>query len=204
MKLIWKTTIQYKNLLLINFISVFGFALAELGIPTLIAQMIDRGVNQKDPATLRSDFMIILIIAFLGVLGTSILAFTSTRISTNVTYDLRKKIFDHSMGFSHSEMEKFGIASMITRTNNDAYQIMLFLNTILRSAMIAPVMMIVCAILIIKTSLPLSSIIFVTIPIIIFGVIYFAKVTAPISEKQQKALDSINRKIGRASCRERV
>lgn len=189
MKLIWKTTIQYKNLLLINFISVFGFALAELGIPTLIAQMIDRGVNQKDPATLRSDFMIILIIAFLGVLGTSILAFTSTRISTNVTYDLRKKIFDHSMGFSHSEMEKFGI----TRTNNDAYQIMLFLNTILRSAMIAPVMMIVCAILIIKTSLPLSSIIFVTIPIIIFGVIYFAKVTAPISEKQQKALDSINR-----------
>ncbi|WP_276945034.1 ABC transporter ATP-binding protein [Dubosiella newyorkensis] len=193
MKLIWKTTIQYKNLLLINFISVFGFALAELGIPTLIAQMIDRGVNQKDPATLRSDFMIILIIAFLGVLGTSILAFTSTRISTNVTYDLRKKIFDHLMGFSHSEMEKFGIASMITRTNNDAYQIMLFLNTILRSAMIAPVMMIVCAILIIKTSLPLSSIIFVTIPIIIFGVIYFAKVTAPISEKQQKALDSINR-----------
>lgn len=47
MKLIWKTTIQYKKLLLINFISVFGFALAELGIPTLIAQMIDRGVNQK-------------------------------------------------------------------------------------------------------------------------------------------------------------
>ena len=193
MKLIWKTTIQYKKLLLINFISVFGFALAFVGIPTLLAHMFDRGVNQKDPATLRSDFMIILIIAFLGVLGTSILAFTSTRISTNVTYDLRKKIFDHSMGFSHSEMEKFGIASMITRTNNDAYQIMLFLNTILRSAMIAPVMMIVCAILIIKTSLPLSSIIFVTIPIIIFGVIYFAKVTAPISEKQQKALDSINR-----------
>lgn len=137
MKLIWQFTRKYKKLLLLDFVSVFGFALAELGIPTLIAQMIDQGINRDDPSVLYRFFGIVVLISVLGVCGTSLLAYCSTRISTNVTYDIREAVFNHTMRFSHAEMEKFGVASMITRTNNDAYQIMVFLQTILRSAMLA-------------------------------------------------------------------
>lgn len=35
---------------LLNVVSVLGFALVELGIPTIVAQMIDNGVNRGDPA----------------------------------------------------------------------------------------------------------------------------------------------------------
>lgn len=43
-----KISKKYKLLFLIDAISVFGFALVELGIPTLISRMIDQGVNTKD------------------------------------------------------------------------------------------------------------------------------------------------------------
>ena len=45
MKLILKYLKKYRVLFAFDFISVFGFALAELGIPFLISQMIDQALN---------------------------------------------------------------------------------------------------------------------------------------------------------------
>lgn len=81
---------------------------------------------------------------------------------------------------------------MITRTNNDAYQIMLFLNVILKSALLTPVMMCVSVMLILKISLELSYVVLATIPVVILGVIIVAKVSEPLSENQQKSIDHIN------------
>ena len=193
MKLILKYLKKYKLLFLIDAISVFGFALVELGIPTLISRMIDQGVNTKDTSFLWSNWALMSIISIVGVCGTVILGYCSTRISTNVTRDVRNDVFEHAMTFSSAEMDKFGVSSMITRTNNDAYQIMLFLNVILRMALMTPVMMIVSIMLIVRISLPLSYIVLLTIPFILIGVFAVAKVSEPISENQQNSIDRINK-----------
>lgn len=193
MKLILRYLKKYKLLFLIDAISVFGFALVELGIPTLISRMIDQGVNTKDTSFLWSNWALMSIISIVGVCGTVILGYCSTRISTNVTRDIRNDVFAHAMTFSSAEMDKFGVSSMITRTNNDAYQIMLFLNVILRMALMTPVMMIVSIMLIVRISLPLSYIVLLTIPFILIGVFAVAKVSEPISENQQNSIDRINK-----------
>ena len=193
MKLILRYLKKYKLLFLIDAISVFGFALVELGIPTLISRMIDQGVNTKDTTFLWSNWALMSIISIVGVCGTVILGYCSTRISTNVTRDIRNDVFEHAMTFSSAEMDKFGVSSMITRTNNDAYQIMLFLNVILRMALMTPVMMIVSIMLIVRISLPLSYIVLLTIPFILIGVFAVAKVSEPISENQQNSIDRINK-----------
>ena len=48
MKLILRYLKKYKLLFFFNVISVFGFILVELGIPTIVAIMIDKGVANKD------------------------------------------------------------------------------------------------------------------------------------------------------------
>ena len=52
MRLILHYMKAYKILVFLNILSVFGFALAELGIPTLISNMIDEGVLRQDSAYL--------------------------------------------------------------------------------------------------------------------------------------------------------
>lgn len=193
MKLILKYLMKYKLLLFIDALSVFGFALVELGIPTLISKMIDQGVSTENVSFLWSNWAIMSIISIIGVCGTVVLGYCSTKISTNVTRDIRDDVFNHALTFSSEEMDKFGVSSMITRTNNDAYQIMLFLNVLLRMALMAPVMIIVSLFLIIQISLPLSYIVFATIPFILLGVIYVGKVSEPISENQQSSIDRINK-----------
>ena len=54
---------------LLNVVSVLGFALVELGIPTIVAQMIDNGVNRGDPAYIWKMGFLIAAISFAGVAG---------------------------------------------------------------------------------------------------------------------------------------
>ena len=184
---------RYKELVFLNFISVFGFALTELGIPTIISRMVDGGVASGDREYLLKMGGLIALISVVGILGTVVLGYCGARISTAVTCDIRNDLFEKVQSFSHREMNQLGVSSLITRTSNDALQIMNFMNIILRTAMLTPVMIAVSFTLIIMSSVKLSLIIAATVPFIILGVILVAKISGPVSERQQTALDGLNR-----------
>lgn len=193
MKLIIQYLKNYKKMFLLNVISVFGFALVELGIPTIVAQMIDKGVSNQDSAYIWQMGGFIALISVLGVAGTILLGYCCAYLSTNITKDIRNDIFQKIQGFSHSEFTMFGTSSLITRTNNDAFQIQMFVNILLRTALMTPVMMLGSIILVVRASMKLSVVILSTIPLIILGVVIVAHYSEKLSEKQQTALEWINR-----------
>lgn len=184
---------RYKGLVFLNFISVFGFALTELGIPTIISKMVDSGVASGDREYLMKMGGLIAVISIVGILGTVVLGYCGARISTAVTCDIRNDLFEKVQSFSHREMNQLGVSSLITRTSNDALQIMNFMNIILRTAMLTPVMIVISFTLIIMSSVRLSLVIAATVPFIVLGVVLVAKISGPISERQQTALDGLNR-----------
>lgn len=193
MKLILHYLKRYKKLLILNIISVFGFALVELGLPTIIANMIDNGVTNRNVEYLYSMWFLAIVISIIGVAGTIVLGYCCAKISTSITRDMRNDIFSHIQTFSPHEFNHFGISSLITRTNNDAFQIQLFVNVILRTALLTPVMVIISVFMTMRTSLELSLIIAATLPVIVVGVIVVAKISEPMSQKQQLSLDRLNR-----------
>lgn len=193
MKLILKYLKNYKGFILLNLLGVLGFALVELGIPTIMADVIDKGIAYNDLDYIKKMGLIIVTISIVGAMGTILLGYTSALISTRVVRDIRNDIFKKAQQFSHSEYDKFGVSSMITRTTNDAFQVMQFTNTILRMAMICPVMFIISLFMILNTSVKLSGILVVTLPLIVLGVVLIAKQSHPWSQTQQKNLDKLNR-----------
>lgn len=193
MKLIFKYLKNYKKLLLLNVLSVFGFVLVELGLPTIIATMIDVGIANQDTNYLYSMWVVAIIISIVGVLGTILLGYCCAKISTSITRDIRNDIFKKVQDFSPSEFNTFGVSSLITRTNNDAFQIQMFVNVILRTALLTPVMIAVSFVMTLKTSLDLSLVIVATLPLVIVGVIVVAIYSEPMSHKQQNSLDQLNR-----------
>ncbi|MCB2361112.1 ABC transporter ATP-binding protein [Clostridium estertheticum] len=193
MKLILKYIRKYKLLLVLNVLSIFGFALVELGIPTIMAKVIDIGIANKDIAYIRHMGIVIVVISIVGSMGSILLGYCSSKISTSMIRDIRNAIFRKSQEFSHSEYDKFGISSMITRTTNDVFQLQQFTNTLLRTALLTPVMFIVSLVMILRTSLQLSAVLAITVPFIVGGVVIIAKKSYPLSEKQQKKLDGLNR-----------
>jgi len=193
MKLILKYLKNYKPLIILNVISVFGFALVELGIPTIMSKIIDKGIANQNIEYIKYMGSIIVGISIVGVMGTILLGYCSSKISNSIARDLRRDIFKKSQEFSHSEYDKFGISSMITRTSNDVFQLLQFINTLLRMALLTPVMAIVSLIMILRTSLKLSLVVAIAVPFIVIGVVIISKIAHPISDIQQKKLDRLNR-----------
>lgn len=193
MKLMLKYLKRYPKLILLNIIGIFSFVVVQLGIPTVMAWMIDNGIGNGDIAYIKKMGGIMLIVCILGGAGTILLTFASSRISTYMIRDIRNDVFAQSQKFSHTEYNKFGVSSMITRTTNDAFQLMLFSNLLFRTALLAPVMIIISVFMTIKTSINLSMVIGGSFPFIVAGVIIIAKLTNPLSEKQQKGMDRLNR-----------
>ncbi|MBY2478161.1 ABC transporter ATP-binding protein/permease [Clostridioides difficile] len=192
MKLILSYLKNYKLLIVLNILAIFSFALVELGIPTIIAKIIDNGIANQNIAYIKQMGIVIVIISIIGVIGSILLGYCSAKVSTGVTRDIRNDIFEKSQEFSHTEYNKFGISSMITRTTNDAFQIQQFVNILLRTALLTPVMFIISIIMTIRTSVELSMVLAISVPFIIIGVAIIAKVSQAISLKQQKGLDKLN------------
>ncbi|URZ00370.1 ABC transporter ATP-binding protein [Clostridium felsineum] len=193
MKLILKYLKRYKLYVFLNILGVLGFATSELGIPTIVSNMIDKGIAVNNKEYIYKLGVLILVVAVIGGVGNIILAYCSSKVSTSIIRDIRNDIFKKSQEFSHTEYNKFGISSMITRTTNDAFVLMQFINVIFRTALLTPIMILISVFMVIRTSISLSMIIAGCIPVICLGVFIIAKTSDPISDRQQKGMDKLNR-----------
>ena len=192
MKLMWHYTMRNKKLLVFNFICVFGFILIELGLPTLLARMIDVGIRNGDREYIWKMGMAMIAITLTGIAMNIMLGYFTSRITTNIVADVRDDLFEKVQGYSHTEYEKIGVSSLITRVTNDAYQIMLFLQNILRIGLMTPMMFAVSLYMVMRTSTKLGMYVLGALPILLITVIAIAKISEPLSNKQQANLDKIN------------
>ncbi|MBO0430904.1 multidrug efflux ABC transporter subunit EfrA [Enterococcus sp. DIV0660C] len=192
MKLMWHYTMRYKKFLLFNFICVFGFILIELGLPTILARMIDFGILQDDFDYVKQQGIVMIVITVIGIILNILLGYFGSRITTNIVADIRDDLFEKIQSYSHQEYENLGVSSLITRTTNDAYQIMLFLQNILRIGFMTPMMFAVSLYMVVRTSARLGLYVVGALPFLLLAVIAIAKVSEPLSKKQQKNLDKIN------------
>lgn len=183
---------RYKKYLLLNFICVFGFILIELGLPTILARMIDVGIRNNDFGYVKQQGILMVVITVVGIIMNILLGYFGSRITTNIVADIRDDLFKKIQSYSHQEYETLGVASLITRTTNDAYQIMLFLQNILRIGFMTPMMFVVSIYMVMRTSVSLSYYVIGALPFLLLSVVAIAKFSEPLSKKQQKNLDKIN------------
>ncbi|MGM7316575.1 ABC transporter ATP-binding protein [Enterococcus casseliflavus] len=192
MKLMGHYTMRNKKLLVFNFICVFGFILIELGLPTLLARMIDKGIAAGDRDYIWKMGAAMIAITIVGITMNILLGYFTSRITTNIVADIRDDLFEKVQGYSHTEYEKIGVSSLITRVTNDAYQIMLFMQSILRTGLMTPMMFVVSLYMVMRTSTQLGLYVLGALPILLMAVIAIAKISEPLSTKQQANLDKIN------------
>lgn len=188
----WRYAMKQKKLLFFNFISVFGFISVELGLPTLLALMIDKGITQNDTTYVKNMGLLMLGVVVFGVALNILLGYFTSRITTNMIENIRDDLFEKVQEFSHNEYEQIGVSSLITRVTNDAYQIMLFMQNILRIGFTAPMMFIVSLYMVVRTSPSLGWYVLGSLPFLLGGVVAIAVYSEPISKMQQKNLDRIN------------
>ena len=192
---IWSYLKRYPKWLILDFLGAVFFVIVNLGLPTVLARMIDQGINQGNEGKLYFWAVIMLVIIVLGTFGRIVLSYAASKLTTNMVKDMRNDVYAKLQEYSHHEYEQIGVSSLVTRITSDAFVLMQFAEQTLKLGVITPMMMLSSVLMIFLTSPSLAWIVAFSVPFLAVVVVYVAVKTRPLSEKQQKTLDKINQYV---------
>ena len=192
---IWSYLKRYPKWLVLDFFGAIFFVIVNLGLPTVLARMIDQGINQGDQEKLYFWAIVMLVIIVLGTFGRIVLSYAASKLTTNMVKDMRNDVYAKLQEYSHHEYEQIGVSSLVTRITSDAFVLMQFAEQTLKLGVITPMMMLSSILMIFLTSPSLAWIVAFSVPFLAVVVLYVAVKTRPLSEKQQKTLDKINQYV---------
>lgn len=192
---IWSYLKRYPKWLVLDFFGAIFFVIVNLGLPTVLARMIDQGINQGNEEKLYFWAIVMLVIIILGTCGRIVLSYAASKLTTNMVKDMRNDVYAKLQEYSHHEYEQIGVSSLVTRITSDAFVLMQFAEQTLKLGVITPMMMLSSILMIFLTSPSLAWIVAFSVPFLAVVVLYVAVQTRPLSEKQQKTLDKINQYV---------
>ena len=116
----------------------------------------------------------------------------SSRTAAKIGMELRGQVFTRVLSFSNNELNKFSIASLITRSTNDIQQVQMVEVMLLRMVLYAPIIGIGGIIRVAGTRTGLSWIIVVAVVAIFVLVMTLLAVAMPKFKKMQTLVDHLN------------
>ncbi len=182
----------YRLLLTIVVILAFAQALANLYLPTLMANIVDNGIIKGNTGYIWRTGGVMAIVAVAGTIAAVVGIFFSSRVATGFGKLVRAAIFNHVEQLSLHAFDTLGTASLITRTTNDTTQVQQVMVIILNMMITAPITMVAGIILALNQDVGLSWILVVVIPILALAIILLMTNAIPMFSIMQVKLDKLN------------
>lgn len=187
-----KVKLKSRQIILL-FALVLLSAIGQMLLPSFLAQMISHGVAEGEN---RVIWMYAVIMAGVTIFS-CIISFLSVKIasyiSTNFAAQLRNQVFSKVQEFSAAEMDKFGTASLVTRSTSDITNVQNFLTLMLRIGLLAPMMAAAGLIFSAATGGEVSSVLLIAIPVLLIALTVIVVLASRYSISLRKKLDQINR-----------
>ncbi|MBP3039403.1 ABC transporter ATP-binding protein [Bacillaceae bacterium Marseille-Q3522] len=179
------------QIILVLLLTLVG-SLLELYLPTLMADVVDIGIVHEDiPYILKTGGWMI-VFSIIAVFVAVAVSYFSAKVSIGFGKDVRQQLFENVESFSLDEFEKFGTASLITRTTNDIKQVSDVLTMMLRMMVRAPFMLIGGIVLAVSRDPQLSLIFLVSLPVLALLIIIVSRIAIPLFTSMQKKTDRLN------------
>ena len=183
----------YWPLLLAVVVFQLGQSIASLYLPTLNADIINKGVLTGDTAYIINTGILMLAITLGQVICAIVAVYFGARLAMSFGRDLRGAIFHQVGQFSEREVSKFGAPSLITRTTNDVQQVQMLVLMTCTLLVSAPILAIGGVIFALQQDVPLSGILVVAVPVLLIGIGLIISRMVPQFRKMQTRIDTINR-----------
>jgi ATP-binding cassette subfamily B protein len=166
---------------------------ATLYLPSLNADIIDKGVAVGDTGYIMRIGMLMLGISLLQVACSILAVYFGARVAMSFGRDLRAALFTHVQEFSAQEVGRFGAPSLITRTTNDVQQVQMVVLMTFTIMVMAPIMLVGGVVLALQEDVALSGLLVVAVPALGVVVGLIVRKMVPYFRTMQVRIDAINR-----------
>ncbi|WP_429948642.1 ATP-binding cassette, subfamily B, bacterial [Enterococcus sp. AZ170] len=141
MKIIQFFIKKNRKLIFVTVISLCLQIIGTLGVPMLVAQLIDVGIASGDKQSIKTIGLQMLAMALFGALAAILGSYLSAKVAAKFGFETRTLFFEKLQTFSIKDADRFGTGSLLTRMTNDVdniqQMIVLFLQLILPAPIIA-------------------------------------------------------------------
>ncbi len=166
-------------------------ALFELFIPLVVADIVDTGIATGDAAYILQRCGLMVLLGFIGLLASVTAQYFSAKAAVGMACELRFALFEKIGKLSYSETDRFGTATLLSRTTSDVNQIQSAVNLVLRLFLRSPFIVFGAMIMAFTVSPKAATTFAVTIPalsIVIFGIMLAG---IPLYRRVQAKLDRV-------------
>ena len=186
-----KVKLKGRQIAVLSVLVLFA-AIAEMMLPSLRAQMINNGVADSSRSAVLSLAAVMTGVTILACIVNFWSVKIASRISTDFSATLRGQVFEKVQSFSAAELDKFGTASLVTRSTSDITNVQNFLTMLLRIGILAPMMAIAGLSFSAATGGQVSSVLTVAIPVLLVSCGIIILFASRYSVKLRQKLDRLN------------
>ncbi len=183
---------QYKKDTILTPIFMLGEVLMEVAIPTLMAYLIDLGIEAGDMAYIWKIGLLLVAAAIVSLCFGALSGRSAARASAGFAKNLRQDMFYNVQQFSFSNIDKFSSSSIVTRLTTDVTNVQNAFQMLIRTAVRAPFMLAFALVMAFSLNGTLSLIFLAAIPILGVGLFVISSKAHPAFQRMMKRYDRLN------------
>lgn len=184
--------LPYRHLVILTMLFVLLQTIANLYLPTLMANIVNEGVVKENIAYIWSVGGLMLLVSAFSVVMSIGASYMASRAASGFGLRIRSRVFSHVERFSLQEFDKFGTSSLITRTTNDITQVQQVLVMMLRMMVMAPMMCFGGILMAVMMDVQLSVVIIAVTPILGLTIYLVGAKGIPYFKAMQTKIDKLN------------
>ncbi|HEX4472852.1 MAG TPA: ABC transporter permease, partial [Nocardioides sp.] len=193
LRLVRRFLAAYRGPLMVVVVLQFIGTVMALYLPSLNADIIDKGVITGDTGYIVRIGMVMGVVAVVQICCSIGAVWFGSRTAMSFGRDVRAAIFHRVGTFSQREVQAFGAPSLITRETNDVQQVQMLVLMSCTLMVMAPIMMVGGIVMAIHEDVGLSWLVAVTVPVLALCLGLIITRMVPSFRLMQKRIDEVNR-----------
>ncbi|GII75776.1 multidrug ABC transporter ATP-binding protein [Sphaerisporangium rufum] len=166
--------------------------IASLYLPSLNADIIDRGVARGDTGYILGTGGWMLAVSLLQIACAIAAVYYGAKVAAGFGRDVRGAVFHRVIGFSTREVTGLGAPSLITRCTNDVQQVQMLVVMTCTMLVAAPIMGVGGIIMALREDVGLSWLMLVCVPALLISVGLIVWRMVPQFRLMQERIDLVN------------
>lgn len=191
MTLLKKSIKNNKGIALLTLLFICLQLLGTLGVPKLVADLIDTGIASGEVKQIQQIGIQMLIVALLGSFAAVASSYYSALLAARFGYQTRASFFQKFQQLSMKDVDRFNTGSLLTRMTNDVDNVQQMIVMFCQMIIPAPIISLFTILMMLEHSVKLTVITLGSIFVYALVTYYLMKKGTPLSLSIQPKMDRV-------------
>ena len=195
MKFLFTYIKPYKERMLLGFLIKVSGTVAELFLPVILTHILENVIGTLEVKKVVFFGVLMIFCALLACLLNIIANRMAAKVSSDISKNIRKILFDKTLSLSAKNTDKFTIPSLESRITTDTYNVHNFINTMQRMGVRAPILLFGGITITLIMDAYLALVMLATLPLIFLIVFSISRHGVPLYAEVQSSVDDMVRVV---------